>query len=155
PALLRPLARRSAFSVPARANEPGIERVKAQYALTRKTSMPGASRTADTGIKWQVCPLRFVSMEGFTPFRCAQSVPGSGCTGSAMPLRVRTLPLTGDVRLSLMRAAQREHVELLTVDNRYQPKIALRSADYLIRERVDLAIEFQTDELIVPAIASK
>jgi ribose transport system substrate-binding protein len=41
------------------------------------------------------------------------------------------------------------------VDNRYQPKIALRSADYLIRERVDLVIEFQTDEMIAPAIASK
>jgi ribose transport system substrate-binding protein len=72
-----------------------------------------------------------------------------------MPLRVRTLPLTGEVRLSLMRAAPREHVGLLTVDNRSQPKIAVRSADYLIRERVDLAIEFQTDELIAPAIASQ
>ena len=60
-----------------------------------------------------------------------------------------------EVRLSLTRAAEREHVELITVDNRYQPKIALRSADYLIREQVDLVIEFQTDELIAPAIASK
>jgi len=60
-----------------------------------------------------------------------------------------------EVRLSLARAAEREHVELITVDNRYQPKIALRTADYLIRERVDLVIEFQTDEMIAPAIASK
>jgi ribose transport system substrate-binding protein len=60
-----------------------------------------------------------------------------------------------EVSLSLTRAAEREHVELITVDNRYQPKIALRTADYLIRERVDLVIEFQTDELIAPAIASK
>src|SRR5689334_6106534 len=60
-----------------------------------------------------------------------------------------------EVRLGLMRAAEREHVELLTVDNRYQPKVALRSADYLIREQVDLAIEFQTDELIASDIASK
>lgn len=60
-----------------------------------------------------------------------------------------------EVRVSLARAAEREHVELITVDNRYQPKIALRSADYLIREQVDLVIEFQTDELIAPAIASK
>jgi ribose transport system substrate-binding protein len=60
-----------------------------------------------------------------------------------------------EVRLSLTRAAEREHVELITVDNRYQPKIALRTADYLIRERVDLVIEFQTDEVIAPAIASK
>lgn len=60
-----------------------------------------------------------------------------------------------EVRVSLTRAADREHVELITVDNRYQPKIALRTADYLIREQVDLVIEFQTDELIAPAIASK
>ena len=37
------------------------------------------------------------------------------------------------------------------VDNRYQPKIALRNADHLIRERVDLVIEFQTDEVIAQA----
>jgi ribose transport system substrate-binding protein len=60
-----------------------------------------------------------------------------------------------EVGLGLVRAAEREHVELIVVDNRYQPKIALRSADYLIKERVDLVIEFQTDELIAPAIASK
>jgi ribose transport system substrate-binding protein len=60
-----------------------------------------------------------------------------------------------EVRLSLTRAAEREHVELITVDNRYQPKVALRTADYLIKEQVDLAIEFQTDEVIAPAIASK
>ncbi len=60
-----------------------------------------------------------------------------------------------EVRTGLVRAAEREHIELLVVDNRYQPKIALRTADYLIKEQVDLVIEFQTDELIAPAIASK
>jgi ribose transport system substrate-binding protein len=60
-----------------------------------------------------------------------------------------------EVRTSLMQAAEREHVELIVVDNRYQPKIALRSADYLIKEQVDLVIEFQTDEGIAPAIATK
>ena len=60
-----------------------------------------------------------------------------------------------EVRNGLLSAAEREHIELIVVDNRYQPKIALRSADYLIKERVDLVIEFQTDELIAPAIATK
>jgi ribose transport system substrate-binding protein len=60
-----------------------------------------------------------------------------------------------EVRTGLVQAAEREHVELIVVDNRYQPKIALRSADYLIKEQVDLVIEFQTDEGIAPAIASK
>src|ERR1035437_4440493 len=58
-----------------------------------------------------------------------------------------------EVRAGLTLAAERAEVELIVVDNRYQPKIALRSADYLIREQVDLAIEFQTDETIAPAIA--
>jgi ribose transport system substrate-binding protein len=60
-----------------------------------------------------------------------------------------------EVRDGLVRAAEREHIELIVVDNRYQPKIALRSADYLIKEQVDLVIEFQTDELIASAIATK
>ena len=33
--------------------------------------------------------------------------------------------------------------------------MALRNAEQLVRERVDLVIEFQTDEAIAPAIASK
>jgi len=60
-----------------------------------------------------------------------------------------------EVGLSLARAAERHQIELIVVDNRYQPKVALRSADYLIRERVDLIIEFQSDESTAPAIASK
>jgi ribose transport system substrate-binding protein len=60
-----------------------------------------------------------------------------------------------EVREGLARSAEREHIELLVVDNRYQPKIALRNADYLIKEQVDLVIEFQTDEMIAPAIAAK
>src|SRR5271169_5285606 len=41
-----------------------------------------------------------------------------------------------EVRASLARAAERAEVELIVVDNRYQPKFALRGADYLIREQV-------------------
>ena len=59
-----------------------------------------------------------------------------------------------EVHTSLLRAAEREDVELIVVNNRYQPKVALRNAEHLIKERVDLAIEFQTDEAIAPAIAS-
>src|ERR1700709_2447768 len=39
-----------------------------------------------------------------------------------------------EVATGLRQAAEREQMELITVDNRYQPKIALRSADYLIRQ---------------------
>ena len=60
-----------------------------------------------------------------------------------------------EVHAGLLRAAEREQLELMVVDNRYQPKCALRNAEHLIREGVDLVIEFQTDESIAPAIASK
>ena len=60
-----------------------------------------------------------------------------------------------EVDASLLRTAESAHVELLILDNRYDPRIALRNADHLIREEVDLVIEFQTDESVAPAIAAK
>jgi ribose transport system substrate-binding protein len=60
-----------------------------------------------------------------------------------------------EVHRGLVRAAERERLELIVVDNRYQPKIALKNAELLIRDRVDLVIEFQTDESMAPAIAAK
>ena len=60
-----------------------------------------------------------------------------------------------EVHRSLLRAAERERVELIVVDNRYQPKVALKNAEWLIRDGVDLVIEFQTDESVAAAIAAK
>ena len=45
-------------------------------------------------------------------------------------------------------------MDLVIVDNRYQPKTALRNAEFLVREGVHLVIEFQTDEAVAPAIAA-
>jgi ribose transport system substrate-binding protein len=60
-----------------------------------------------------------------------------------------------EVTAGLMRAAEAENVELIVADNRYDAKTALRSADQLIHENVDLVIEFQADEAVAPAIAAK
>src|SRR5436190_22984004 len=60
-----------------------------------------------------------------------------------------------EVSDSLQRAAAAEGVELISVDNRYNPRIAQRNADVLVRERVDLVIEFQTDEHVAPIVAAK
>jgi ribose transport system substrate-binding protein len=60
-----------------------------------------------------------------------------------------------EVHAGLVRAAEREEVELIVVDNRYQAKVAVKNAEHLLRENVDLVIEFQTDEAVAPAIASK
>src|SRR5688572_24206695 len=60
-----------------------------------------------------------------------------------------------EVHAGLLRAAERERLELIVVDNKYQAKVALRNAQHLIKEKVDLVIEFQTDEAVAPAIATK
>lgn len=56
---------------------------------------------------------------------------------------------------SLEAAAARAHVHLITVNNRYSAREALRNADLLIREKVDLILEYQTYERVAPVIASK
>jgi ribose transport system substrate-binding protein len=60
-----------------------------------------------------------------------------------------------EIETGLRRAAAAEGIELISVDNRYNAKIAQRNADVLVREKVDLVIEFQTDELVAPIVAAK
>ena len=59
------------------------------------------------------------------------------------------------VRQGLVRVAAEQGLDLLIVDNRYSPKTALRSVDQLIRERVELVIEFQTFESVAPIISGR
>jgi ribose transport system substrate-binding protein len=59
------------------------------------------------------------------------------------------------VMQNMETAAAREHVHLITVNNRYSAREALRNADLLIKEHVDLVLEFQTYERVAPVIASK
>ncbi|MBI4478378.1 MAG: substrate-binding domain-containing protein, partial [Acidobacteria bacterium] len=60
-----------------------------------------------------------------------------------------------EILTGLQRTAAAEGIEVICVDNRYNPKIALRNADILVREKVDLVIEFQTDEQVAPIVAAK
>ncbi|HET8825764.1 MAG TPA: substrate-binding domain-containing protein [Terriglobales bacterium] len=60
-----------------------------------------------------------------------------------------------EVSASLERAAKEQGIELIALDNRYSAKMAQRNAELLVREKVDLAIEFQTDETIAPIVAAK
>jgi ribose transport system substrate-binding protein len=79
---------------------------------------------------------------------------------TARPLRIG-FAAQGDfefcrtVMQSVKNAAAREHVHLITVNNRYSAREALRNADLLIKERVDLVLEYQTYERVAPVIASK
>jgi ribose transport system substrate-binding protein len=60
-----------------------------------------------------------------------------------------------EVTRSVETVAAREHVQLIMLNNRYSAHAALRNADALIRERVDLVLEFQTYERVASVIASK
>ena len=60
-----------------------------------------------------------------------------------------------EISSGVQRAAAAQGIELICVDNRYNPKIAQRNADVLVREKVDLVIEFQTDEHVAPIVAAK
>jgi ribose transport system substrate-binding protein len=81
-------------------------------------------------------------------------------TRTARPIRLGFAAQTDsefsrDVTASLQAAAAREHVHLITVNNRYSAQQALVNADQLIKERVDLVLEFQTYERVAPVVASK
>ncbi|MFZ5929285.1 MAG: substrate-binding domain-containing protein [Acidobacteriota bacterium] len=60
------------------------------------------------------------------------------------------------VTFGLRQEAERAgNIELLALDNRYNPKVALKNADVFIKERCDLVIEFQTNENIAPILSAK
>lgn len=60
-----------------------------------------------------------------------------------------------EVSASVKRAADAEGIELISTDNRYSAKVALRNTDLLIREKVNLAIEYQIGGDVAPIIAAK
>src|SRR5262245_7500354 len=60
-----------------------------------------------------------------------------------------------DVNDSVQRVAAREHIQLIAMNNRYSAKTALHNADILIKEGVNLVLEFQTYEQVAPIISSK
>jgi ribose transport system substrate-binding protein len=60
-----------------------------------------------------------------------------------------------DVTDGLRLAAQENDIELIECDNRYSAKVAIRNAEMLVKERVDVAIEVQIHEQVAPIVAQK
>jgi ribose transport system substrate-binding protein len=56
---------------------------------------------------------------------------------------------------SLQRSAAAADIDLLVLDNRDSPHIALHNADVFVREKMDLVIESQTDTRISSQISSR
>jgi len=63
-------------------------------------------------------------------------------------------PFSAAVSDSLRGAAEKNQIDLILVDNHYSPKTALRAAERLIAERVDIAVEFQTYIKVAPLISA-
>lgn len=65
------------------------------------------------------------------------------------------MPFSQAVTDSLISAAAAAGVDLVVLDNRYDGAAALANADEFVRQRVDLAIEFQIDQRVAPVVANK
>lgn len=63
------------------------------------------------------------------------------------------MPFSVAVANSISSAAAAAGVELLTLDNRYDPDIAIRNAEEFVKQRVDLVLEFQVEEHVAPHVA--
>lgn len=65
------------------------------------------------------------------------------------------MPFSEAVTKSLKDAAAASGVDLLVLDNHYDPAIAVRNADEFVRSRVDLVIEFQVEQQVAAIIGDK
>jgi ribose transport system substrate-binding protein len=63
------------------------------------------------------------------------------------------MPFSVAVAHSVTQAAAAAGVELLTLDNRYDPDVAIQNAEEFVAKRVDLVLEFQVEERVAPRVA--
>ncbi|UWZ82480.1 substrate-binding domain-containing protein [Occallatibacter riparius] len=63
------------------------------------------------------------------------------------------MPFSVAVGNSVSSAAAAAGIELLTLDNRYDPDVAIKNAEQFVKERVDLVLEFQVEEHVAPHVA--
>ena len=63
------------------------------------------------------------------------------------------MPFSEAVAQSVIAAAAASGVELIMLDNRYDPEVAVRNAEEFVAKRVDLVLEFQVEEAVAPRVA--
>ena len=64
------------------------------------------------------------------------------------------LPFSQAVSRSVMTAAAAAGIEILLLDNRFDPETAVRNAEEFAEKRVDLVLEFQAEESVGPRVAN-
>jgi ribose transport system substrate-binding protein len=63
------------------------------------------------------------------------------------------MPFSIAVAQSVAAAAAASGVELILLDNRFDPDVAVRNAEEFVAKRVDLVLEFQVEEAVAPRVA--
>ena len=63
------------------------------------------------------------------------------------------MPFSVAVAQSVVAAAAASGVEILMLDNRYDPDVAIQNAEEFVAKRVDLVLEFQVEERVAPRVA--
>lgn len=63
-------------------------------------------------------------------------------------------PFSRAVTESVQRAAEEAGMNMITISSHRSAREAIRNAEAMVREKVDLAIEFQTHERVAPIIAA-
>jgi len=64
------------------------------------------------------------------------------------------LPFSQAVSRSVITAAAAAGIEILLLDNRFDPETAVRNAEEFAEKRVDLVLEFQAEESVGPRVAN-
>ena len=63
------------------------------------------------------------------------------------------MPYSEAVAQSVSAAAAASGVELIMLDNKYDPAVAVHNAEQFVAQRVDLVLEFQVEEAAAPRVA--
>jgi ribose transport system substrate-binding protein len=63
------------------------------------------------------------------------------------------MPFSVAVAQSVTEAAAASGVELIVLDNRQDPDVAIKNAEEFVRQHVDLVLEFQAEEHVAPHVA--
>jgi ribose transport system substrate-binding protein len=63
------------------------------------------------------------------------------------------MPYSEAVAQSVSAAAAASGVELIMLDNKYDPAVAVHNAEQFVTQRVDLVLEFQVEEAAAPRVA--
>lgn len=96
----------------------------------------------------------FLHDAGGRRYQCAIRFPAAQRYRMGYAAQAEDSQFSDVVTESIRLAAARESIDLIVLDNRYSARTALRNAERLIAERVDLVFEFQTFERVAGVISS-